>query len=108
MISLLIVGLPILAVVIWLYLKFSPEDCQRRRNFESVVLSVLFVGGGVITFLNYESLKDTNDAAWWPVASIVSNFIFVIVTLSVSFIVRRLLAKRTEQGADRKPDNVLS
>lgn len=101
MIFALIVLLPILAVALWWFYKFSPIDAEKRlvRLYNNAVLlaGVLICTG--LTLRLREMLADTPDRAWWPVLSAIAALLVLPLWLAVCGVVRNLLVFRSGQGS---------
>jgi len=96
MVIALLVLVPLLALILWVFFRFSPEvDNQRRVVFFNLaVLTLGFLVCGWLTLKVYEDMSAGPDRAWWPMISGLYSLALFPVVLFVGGLVRNFLLFR--------------
>lgn len=96
MILALLVLVPILVLMLWAFLHFSPKlDNQRRIIYFNLAVLILgFLLCGWLTLKVYEYMSVGADRAWWPIISGLYSLALFPVVLFVGGLVRNLLLFR--------------
>ncbi len=99
MIFSLLILLPILGYVIWLYFRSAPKQVPqaRRRKYDFMVMSLALTACLAVGYLTYENPDVGADRAWWPViAGFYSWFAFLLVII-VGGVARNFLFFRSKR-----------
>ena len=99
MIFSLVILLPILGYVIWLYFRTAPRQIPRLRRlkYDTMVISLALAVCLGVGYLTYGNLDVGADPAWWPVvAGFYSWFAFALVII-VGGLLRNFLIFRSRR-----------
>ena len=102
MIAALLILVPIVGVVTWAFFRFAPRHVERkaltRFNLGALALGLALAGAwGVRTYL---VMSPTEDAAWWPLISLLGSLVIFPLALGVAAILRNAVVFR---GPHRAP-----
>lgn len=96
MIAALLVLLPIAALTTWAFFRYVPaggEPCALRR-FNLWALVAALVIGATWSLRTYLVMSATEDAAWWPLISLLGVLVIVPGVLAVAGVVRSIFLSR--------------
>ncbi len=97
MIFSLLILLPILGYVIWLYFRFAPRQVPQalRLKYDVMIMCLALAACLAASYLAYKNVSAGADPAWWPViAGFYSWFAFLLVVI-VGGLVRNFLIFRS-------------
>jgi len=96
MILSLIAAIPLIALSIWLYLKFCPADTtlKSRIGFEASVLLTEILGCVWVSYHSYATVGQGNDSAWWPVIAFLYCLALIPIILIFAAITRKLIYRK--------------
>lgn len=85
-----ILGIGIIAVVLWIYLKFAPSGTtfKSRLGYELAVLMAEIAGCVGVSYLSYATVGHGPESAWWPVLAVIYSFMLIPCVLILSIILR--------------------
>lgn len=87
---------PVVAISIWLYLKFSPPNTtlQSRAGFELIVLLAVILGCATASYYSYSTVGQSIDRPWWPVIAMFYCLLLFPVVLIIAGVIRRLVYRQ--------------
>ncbi len=95
MILSLLVLVPLLALSVWAFFRFTPPGIHRglrRYNVSAVLAGVLFCGG--YSILVYTQMIGSVDANWWPVLAVLGSLAIFPAWLLLAGLLRNLVLFR--------------
>ncbi len=95
MILSLLVLVPLLALSVWAFFRFTPPGIHRglrRYNASAVLVGVLLCGG--YSVLVYTRMVGSVDASWWPVLSLLGSLVIFPGWLLLAGLLRNLVIFR--------------
>lgn len=102
-----IVAIPVIALAIWLYLKFCPANTtiKSRRKFEAFVLIAEILGCIGVSYYSYSTVGQGRDSAWWPYIAIIYCFLVIPFILILAAIIRKIVY-RNAKSPNNKIDDI--
>jgi hypothetical protein len=87
---------PVLLLSLWLFLRLSPKNADKKRVTlcNAGVLAVGVLICVALTLKLHSTLADTTDRAWWPILSALGSLVAFSLCLAVGGVVRHLLLIR--------------
>jgi len=100
-IAALLVLLPVGAVGVWAFFRFTPPHAERKAVLRFNVAAVAFAAGGVLAWgvRTYMVMSPTVDAGWWPVISMLGALVVIPAVLGVAAVLRNVVIFRRRAGA---------
>ena len=94
MITALLVLVPIMGVVTWAFFRFAPRHAERKAviRYNLGALAVGLALAGAWCLRTYLVMSPTEDAAWWPLVSLLGSLAVFPLVLGVAAILRRFLS----------------
>ena len=93
MITALPVLVLIMGVVTWAFFRFAPRHAERkaviRYNLGALAVGLALAGAWCVR--TYLVMSPTEDAAWWPLVSLLGSLAVFPLVLGVAAILRRFL-----------------
>jgi hypothetical protein len=101
MIASLLVLLPLVALAVWAFLRFTPPHADRPtvRRYNLISLGGSFMLAAAWTVRTYVVMTPTEDAAWWPIISLLGALVIVPFALAVAAVARNLIVFRRNTEA---------
>jgi len=83
-----IVAIPVIALLVWFYLKICPSGTtlKSRLGFETSVLTAGILGCILVSYFSYSTVGQGTDSAWWPVIALIYCFVLIPSILILSAI----------------------
>jgi hypothetical protein len=96
MIVALFVLVPIAGMTIWAFFRYAPARGQPRalRRFNSGAVVAAFLIAAAWSVRTYIVMSPTEDAAWWPVISLLGALAIVPVVLGIAAVIRTLFGMK--------------
>jgi len=100
----LLLLVPIVGVVTWAFFRFAPRHAERqavvRFNLGALALGLALAGAWCVR--TYLVMSPTEDAAWWPLISLLGSLAIFPLALGVAAILRNLVVFRgSARGSSR-------
>ena len=96
MIAALLILVPIAGLVTWAFFRFAPRHVERkavvRFNFGALAVGLALAGGWSLR--TYWVMSPTEDAAWWPLISLLGSLIIFPLALGIAAILRNVVVFR--------------
>jgi hypothetical protein len=95
-ITALLILLPVVGVVAWVFFRFAPSYADRKAvlRFNLLSLTVTLLLAAAWSVRTYLVMSPTVDSAWWPVISVLGALIIVPVVLTLAAILRKVVLFR--------------
>jgi len=104
MVAALLILVPVVAVVVWAFFRFSPIHADRKRvllfNVASLIVALAIAAAWTVR--TYLVMSPTVDSAWWPVISVLGALVVIPLVLALAAIVRNvILFRRRAEGSEQ-------
>ena len=104
MIAALLILLPVVGVVAWVFFRYTPAHAERKAlfRFNVVALTVAVGLGAAWSVRTYVVMSPTVDSAWWPVISVLGALVVVPLVLGSAAILRIFVVFRRDAKGSRQ------
>ena len=104
MIAALLILLPVVGIVAWVFFRYTPAHAERGALFRfNVVALIVAVGlGAAWSLRTYLLMSPTVDSAWWPVISALGALVAVTLVLGFAAILRNFVVFRPDEEGSRR------
>ena len=100
MIFALAILVPMVAVAVWAFFRFSRMHADHRRVllFNVAPIFIALAAATARTLRTYLVMSPTVDAAWWPIISVLGTLVLITLVLGLAGVVRNFIVFRRGPG----------
>jgi ACR3 family arsenite efflux pump ArsB len=104
MIAALLILLPVVGVVAWVFFRYTPAHAERGALFRFNIVALIVAAGlgAAWSLRTYLLMSPTVDSAWWPVISALGVLVVVPLVLGLAAILRNFVVFRRDAKGSRQ------
>jgi hypothetical protein len=104
MIAALLILLPVVGVVAWVFFRYTPAHAEREALFRFNIVALIVAAGlgAAWSLRTYLLMSPTVDSAWWPVISALGVLVVVPLVLGLAAILRHFVVFRPDEEGSRQ------
>jgi hypothetical protein len=99
MILSLLLLVPLVGLVIWMYFRLASTSVSRRfgKRYDTGVFFVAGLACASAALYAYRTVGAGVDRAWWPIIAVLYSLLILVLVLAIAGLIRNLIDFRKER-----------